>query len=519
MFWVDKVVDQVLKSGKYKPYHVDDMKTPSGRIHLGALRGVVVHGLINRVLREKGKKSVFTWVFNDMDPMDGFPHYLPASFKKYMGLPLFKIPSPEKGHQSMVQCYAQEFIGVFNNLGFKPKVIWSSEEYIKGKFNSVIKEALDKVKTIRKLYKQVSGYDKSKNWYPFQVICPQCGKVGTTIVYDWDGEKVKFHCKADLVKWAKGCDFKGEVSPFDGNGKLMWKVDWPAHWKVLGVTIEWAGKDHMSQGGSYDLSSAICEQVFDYPKPHAKLYEWFLARGGKKMSSSKGIGVSAKEISQTLPPEILRFLLVRPNHKRSIIFHPFENETVLDLFDEYDQFADHYWQKKKDDYSRIWELSQVDKVPDKQVFLPRFRDVVNYLQTPSVDIYQKFEEIKGSKLNKEDKEELEKRIKYGKIWLKTYAPESSKMGMVSDKVKVDLSSEQKKYLGLITGLLDKKWSKPEDLQQALYDTAKENDLNPRNCFQALYLALTGKKYGPKAAWFLLDQDKDLLVKRFKKASK
>ncbi len=522
MFWVDKIADEIIKSKKYTPYHVDDMKTPSGRIHIGALRGVIVHDLIFKALKEKGEEVAYTYFFNDMDPMDGFPHYLPEKFRQYMGWPLFKIPSPEKGFKSMADCYAQEFMEVFNQLGAKPKIIWSSEEYKKGRFNPMIKEALDKKDEIRKLYKQVSGYNKSKNWHPFQVICPKCGKVGTTIVYDWDGQKVKFHCKPDLVDWAKGCDFKGEISPFDGQGKLMWKVDWPAHWKAMGVTIEWAGKDHMSEGGSYDLSSSICEKVFHYPKPHAKLYEWFLARGGAKMSSSKGVGISAKEVSQTLPPEILRFLLVRPHHKKAIIFHPFDNETVLDLFDEYDKFSQIYYQKGiKDDYARIWALSQVAPIPKKPIFLPRFRDIVNFIQLPSIDINKKFAEIKESQLSEVEKEVLQERIKYARIWLEKYAPKES-VYHVADKIPEQvksLSNDQKKYLiSLISLISQKKWQ-PDDLQQALYETAKKNGLNPKKAFQAIYLVLTGKSYGPKAAWFLLDQDKDLIIKRFKEVSK
>lgn len=519
MFWADQITAEIIKSGQYRPYHVDDMKTPSGRIHVGALRGVVVHGLITQALKEKGKKVNFTYVFNDMDPMDGFPHYLPSKFKKYMGWPLFKIPSPEPGFKSFAQCYARQFIGVFEKLGFQPEIIWSSQWYKEGKFNSVIKEALDKKEQIRQLYKQVSGYDKSSRWHPFQVICPKCGKVGTTIVYDWDGKKVKFHCKKDLVKWAQGCDYKGEISPFNGAGKLMWKVDWPAHWKTMGVTIEWAGKDHMSEGGSYDLSSAICERVFNYPKPQARLYEWFLAKGGSKMSSSKGVGVSAQEISQTLPPEILRFLLVRPHHKKAIIFHPFKNETILDLFDEYDRFARIFYTDPKNDFARIWQLSQIGPVAKKPIFRPRFRDVVNYLQLPSVDIGQKFAEIKGSSLNSVEKKELQKRIKYARIWLKTYAPAKSKIGQITNEVKANLSVEQKKYLQLIAPLLEKKWSKPEDLQQVLFNTAKDNGLNPRDCFQAIYLSLTGQKYGPKAAWFLLEQDQKIITKKFEEIIK
>ena len=522
MFWPDRFASEIIKSGKYRPYHVDDMKTPSGRIHVGALRGVIVHDLIFKALKEKGKKVDYTWVFNDMDPMDAFPHYLPEKFKKYLGWPLFKIPSPEPGHQSFSRLYAKEFIDVFKKLGCRPKIIWSSEYYQQGKFNQAITEALTKVKKVRKLYQEISGYDKPKDWYPFQVICPQCGKVGTTMVYDWDGKKVSFACKKDLVAWAEGCGYKGKISPFNGTGKLMWKVDWAAHWKVIGVTVEGAGKDHMSKGGSHDLSSAICEQVFNYPPPFAFLYEWFLARGGTKMSSSKGVGVSAREVSGALPPQILRFLISKPNYRKAIIFDPNNNESILDLFDEYDHFGVEYFQEgTKSDFARIWQMSQVGPIPKSKPFYPRFRDVANYLQQPGINLERKFTEIKGIKLSQLEKKILKERIYYARIWLKKYAPKELVYAVVKkvSKEAKNLVLEQKQYLAKVADLLNVKAWQPEELQVELYNLAKKLKIPPKKAFQAIYLALTGKSYGPKAAWFLLDKDKKFVIKRFKEVQK
>jgi len=90
--------------------------------------------------------------------------------------------------------------------------------------------------------------------------------------------------------------------------------------------------------------------------------------------------------------------------------------------------------------------------------------------------------------------------------------------VVSGGVKVDLSDEQKKYLKLVIELLEREW-KPEDLHQVLYDTARGNGIDTREAFQAIYLPLTGKKYGPKAAWFLLGLDKKVMLERYNKAIK
>ena len=50
MYWADKIASEIIKSGKHKPFWVDDMKTPSGRMHVGSLRGVIIHDLIYKAL-------------------------------------------------------------------------------------------------------------------------------------------------------------------------------------------------------------------------------------------------------------------------------------------------------------------------------------------------------------------------------------------------------------------------------------------------------------------------------------
>ena len=99
----------------------------------------------------------------------------------------------------------------------------------------------------------------------------------------------------------------------------------------------------MSKGGSYDIAAAVCREVLDYPPPYPVAYEWFTI-GGRKMSSSKGIGSSAKEVSEILPPDVFRFLIVRSPIERAIDFNP-EGETLSNLFDNYDRCLNTYFNK------------------------------------------------------------------------------------------------------------------------------------------------------------------------------
>ncbi len=522
MYWADKIVEEIINSHKYQPYWVDDMFTPSGYAHIGSLRGPLIHDLIYKILKQRGKKVNFTYVFNDMDPLDGLPSFLAKDFLQYMGFPIKLVPSPKPGFKNFADFFIKDFQEILKELGVEAKFLSSWEMYHRGQFDEVIRQALDNAEKIQEIYQRISGSQrKTPGWVPFQVICEKCGKVGTTRAFAWDGQKVSYKCEPNLVTWAKGCGYEGKISPFGGRGKLLWKVDWPAHWKVIGVTIEGAGKDHASAGGSYDIAMALCQEVFNYPQPFRLPYEHFLI-GGKKMSSSKGLGLKAQDLVSLLPLELARFLFCRTNYREAIDFNPFGSMAIPDLFDEYDRCAQEYWQKgRESDLGRIFELSQIDQPLTKEVFLPRFRLVATYLQMPRMEIKARFEQEKGAKLTKKEENLLQQRIECAKIWLEKYAPEDFlfKVQPRLPKEAKQLSLEQKQYLAEVASLMKKDWPQEKQLENELYEKARELKLPPNEAFKALYLIFLGKTYGPKAAALLSTQKKNFLMKRFKEVLK
>lgn len=519
MYWGDKIASEILDSGRYLPYHVDDMFTPSGFAHIGSLRGPLLHGVLHRILVEK-KNASYTFVFNDFDPLDGLPADLEKDFSKYLGYPLKKVPSPEKGFTSFADYFAQDFKNVLEEFGIKAEYFSSFEMYREGKFNTVIREALDNAEIIQEIYRSVSGSRKKETgWLPLQVICPNCSKLGTTKVTGWDGQKVSFRCEEDLVSWARGCGRLGEISPFDGNGKLPWKVDWPAHWRVMGVTIEGSGKDHGTAGGSRDIARELCKKVFKIQEPYNLVYEFFLL-GGKKMSSSGGLGVKARDLIKILPPEVARFLFTRTDYRQTIEFDPLGTMVMPDLFDEYDRAWEAYIKGSDEDLARTFVLSQTKKIPERrEIFVPRFIDVVNYVQMPDVDLPSKFEEVKGKRLTSEELKILKDRKKYARVWIKTYAPEQYRLQMLESPPPSvsNLTKEQMLFLSEVADVVVKE-SDPDKLQLKLYEISKNIGIPSKDAFASIYLAFIGKAHGPKAAWFLLQYPKEKVVERLKEAA-
>ncbi len=527
MIWVDRLVREIKKRNLPLEW-VDDMKTPSGRIHVGSLRGVIIHDLVYKVLLENNIQAKFTYVFNDHDPMDAIPSYLDfKKWSKYLGIPLYKIPSPVAGFKNYAEFYAKEFIEVFRAINAHPEVVWSSELYRSGKMNDSIRKILDEAPKIREIYYRISKAKKPDDWYPFNVECQKCHKISTTYVYRWDGENVYYRCRPTTVSWAKGCEHEGKTSPFNGNGKLPWKLDWPATWKVMGVTLEGSGKDHMSSGGSYDLAKAVCEEVLHYPAPYPIAYEWFTV-GGKKMSSSKGVGASSKEVAEILPPELLRFLIVRTPINRALDFNP-DGPTIPNLFDDYDRHMEAYFAKLENkipkgkkgevmlDFARIIELSQVRPLPEKRIFLPRFRTVANLVKTKA-DILNFFENQKGAKLNEQEKAVLEERIVYAQVYLKDYAEEKERIEFIQKiPLHLKITEGQKNFLKeLAVALAEEKPVRREDIQNIFFAVLKRKGLQSKEAFTGFYQILTGKNFGPKAADLILEMGIENVIKRLSK---
>jgi lysyl-tRNA synthetase class 1 len=375
-----------------------------------------------------------------------------------------------------------------------------------------------KADTIRKIYKRVSGSERADDWIPVQVVCEQCGKVSTTKITSFDGKEVSYSCND--IEWTKGCGHTGKISPFGGNAKLPWKIEWAAKFKIFDIDVEGAGKDHSTKGGARDVSDAIAREVFGVEPPFNIPYEFFNVNG-KKMSSSKGAGSYSREMADLLPPHILRLLLLQKVPRRVIDFIP-DGDTVPILYDTYDKLAEDYFTKADDSAASLFEsihFPAINKLLNKR-FLPRFSQIAYLVQMPHVDIKTEVEKEKGSELTKNDIAEIDLRVKYAKYWLEKYAPEDYKFELkkeLPDSAK-NLSAGQKKSLqNILEYIQSQKILDGQELHTKLHEIRKDMAIEPKEFFEALYLSFLGKDSGPKAGWFFSVLDKKFVEKRLVEA--
>lgn len=526
MFWADRIEEEILKTRKPrdgKRFLIRDEKTLSGRVHVGSMRGVAIHGLVAEVLTEKGFPNEYRYELNDFDPFDSIPGYLDeAKFREHLGKPLYAVPSPEPGFDTYAEYFGAEFVAVHKTAGFIPSYYRATELYHSGKMDSLIKTVLERADDIRRIMKEVSGSEKAPGWLPVSVVCEKCGKIMTTAASNFDGETIAYSCVNNL-DGIPSCGHVGRISPFGGKTKLYWKADWAAKWVALGVDIEGGGKDHSTKGGSRDVANHIAREVFDYGPPFDIPYEFFLV-GGKKMASSKGRGASAKDMSELFPPELFRLILIGKDIREQIDIDP-AGESVPRLYDWYDELADSARAEAGDDYARLFALCQL---PNKRsqtslVWQMRFREVAFMVQMPHLDLHKEAEFAKGSPLSEEEVQKLDERAKYARFWLATYAPESFKYVLQQEMPAVELSEVQKKALAEILAYLQAGDSPEhrrsgEELHARLHELKTEVPIKPVELFQAIYCIFLARDSGPKAGWFLAGLPRDLVLTRLAEAS-
>ena len=78
MYWADE-----LASAAIGPQIVNDSKSPSGTVHVGSLRGVVLHDAIYRALVGAGIQTAFLYGVDDMDAMDSQALLTPDAVERY----------------------------------------------------------------------------------------------------------------------------------------------------------------------------------------------------------------------------------------------------------------------------------------------------------------------------------------------------------------------------------------------------------------------------------------------------
>ncbi|OPY24904.1 MAG: Lysine--tRNA ligase [Methanobacterium sp. PtaU1.Bin242] len=492
----------------------------SGSIHIGNSCDVFIANAVGKSLEKLGEKVEIIWIADDHDPLRKVPYPLPASYEKYLGIPYSKIPCPENCCESFVEHFQKPFLNTLDDFGIQLEVYSGAKMYQDGLYNDYIRTALANASRIRDIFNQYREHPLKDDWLPYNPICEECGRVNTTYAYHYEDDIIYYRCQ---------CGKEGEMDIKSGEGKLTWRVEWAARWKIFGTTCEPFGKDHAASGGSYDVSKIISREIYEYDAPYPVPYEWITLKGDA-MSKSKGVFFTPGQWLEIASPETLNYFIFRSKPMKHKDFNP--TMPFLDFIEQYDRVERVYYDNEETSpkealkLKKIYEISQI-KIPESMPFQPsyRFLTVASQIGSNKEEIFEilkrnsqlplDMKDKNWEELDKTDSKRLKMRINQVKNWLELYAPPFVKFEVQKELTPVDLTETQQEFLLKVAELLEKGDYTPEELQDEMYLILKNLDMKPQKAFQAIYKTIIGKKQGPRAASFLLSLDKDFVIRRFK----
>jgi len=523
MHWVDRVAEALLHRGK--EHVVASGISISGHIHIGHCNDVFIADGIRRAVEEKGGKAEVIWYADDFDPLRRIPWPLPEAYKQYLGMPYRNIPSPDSSYEDFVDFFTRPFLEALKDFGIKVRVYSGTEVYRSGRMADLIRVTLEQANKIREILNRYRDVPLPKDWLPYDAVCEQCGRLATTRAYAWHDDLVGYRCEG--CDYAAGCGYEGEADFTRGEGKLTWRVEWPARWKLLGVTCEPFGKDHAVVGGSYDTGKLISKQVLNYEAPYPVPYEWVSLRG-RRMSSSKGVVFTLPQWLEIAEPELLRYFIFRSKPMKAKEFDP--GLPLLDLYDEYDMSKAVYFReapaagRREEQVKRIYELSQVEEAPaTKPQHVPfRFAAVLGQVMR---DPEHAAEILTARRVLTEpgdrDIELALRRLRCARSWVEKHAPERLRFKLLEElpsPTKEALTELQREALSRLADDLSEREYSPVELHNHVYDVARGMGLEPPKLFEAIYLVLIGRASGPRVGNFISALDREFVVRRFREAA-
>jgi lysyl-tRNA synthetase class 1 len=376
----------------------------------------------------------------------------------------------------------------------KPRIIDNYTSYSEGKFAEKSRIACEKADEIREIIERVSSRELAPDWFPFNPYGHNGSLDGVTVTgYEWP-----------YVHWEQdGKPGKSDLNKAEG--KLPWRVDWPAKWGWVGVTCEPFVKDHGAAGGSYATGIEISKLFGDEP-PNPLVYEWISLKGQGAMSSSTGNTVGPLEALELVPPEILRYLIASTKPKKAITFDA--GMSLVELADEYERMA----ARDIDSELQDENLSRRQKVA--------IEDAEGALRMSSIgDMKQSsvtFRHLSMLAQVKTDEEitqnfgpEVSDRLARMRNWINgPHFPDELRIRVLNEPF-AGLDSE-------ITSALHAKISQCEwnskSIGEAISSAFRDSEINTKMGYRTLYQSILGVEKGPRLAPIIAELERSHVLK-------
>ena len=543
--WVSRTADEVMaRVDRQSPGKVIVCASgisPSGPIHLGNLREMMVPHFVADEIRRRGRECRHILSWDDYDRLRKVPAGVPAGFEEHVGRPLSSVPDPWGAYANWAERFKAPLREALAALGVEIIEISQTQMYTSGAYTAQITTAIEERRRIDSILSRYrtkkpggeAGADRvpespdgsdddsgsvGGEYLPYRAYCANCGRDTTDPTgYDPARKRVDYACRS--------CGHRGGVDiEADNHGKLVWKVDWPMRWAYEGVDFEPAGVDHATPGSSFTVGTQLVNEIFGSEPPFYFGYSFVGIKGMAKMSSSSGGVPIPSDALEVLEAPILRWLYVRrrPNQSFTIDL----GAEVVRLYDEWDRLGSRVSANTAQPGDLLTHArstrTSLGRLRQPETVVP-FRMLSSVVDVTAGDDDQIARLLRTMGVLSGDLSAVEPRLSLARNWINEYVPEQDRTH-VRDEPDVEtlraLTGEDRACLDLLLERMADDWTL-EGLTRLVYGVPKlmhglglddppdaATRASQKRFFRLLYTLLTSSERGPRLPTLLMALGQD-----------
>ncbi|MEM9716491.1 MAG: lysine--tRNA ligase [Pseudomonadota bacterium] len=461
---------------------------PSGLPHIGTFGEVARTTMVKRAFDQIS--DIPTKLICFSDDMDGFrkvPSNLPMQeeLQQDLHLPLTKVRDPFGTYEGFAQHNNARLCALLDSFGFDYEFASSTEYYTTGRFDEMLMRALERFDKLMEIMLPTLGEERQATYSPFLPISPKTGHVlqvptlernvekGTIVYQEPDGEKI-------------------ELPVTGGHVKMQWKPDWAMRWAGLGVDYEMSGKDLIT---SVQQATKICSALGERP-PLTLTYELFNDEEGKKISKSKGNGISMEEwLTYASPESLSLYMYQKPKTAKRLYF-----DVIPKAVDEYHQHLRAYPDQEPAQRlnNPVYHIHG-DDVPTSDMVVT-YAMLLNLVSASSADTTEQmwgFIQKYAPEASPETHPGLDQAAAHAVRYFHDFVKPTKVFRAPTEQehaALVDLSARLRAHEGP---------TDDDSMQTLVFDVGKAHAFDPiRDWFKALYEVLFGDSAGPRFGVFI-----------------
>jgi lysyl-tRNA synthetase class 1 len=529
-FWADAVADEILARDPDDPIIIKGGVSPSGVPHIGHVNEIMRGYYVAEALRDRNRRVRQVFTADDRDRLRALPRALAdlewtivgldevdaGALGRNLGRPYTDVPDPFGCCDSYGAHFTKLLERAADAVDVPIDVVSNTELYEQGEFDTQVRHVLANRERVREL---LAGFQNKvdDDYVPFFAQCRDCGHLTETITgVDLASETVEYVCEDvatgdDVIE---GCGHACTATFREG--KLPWRLEWPAQWEALDIDFEPFGKDHAE--GSWPSGETMAREVFDSEPPVPMVYEW-VTLNGDALSSSSGNIITVDEVLELLELEVLRYFFTKnPSKQRD-----FDVETIDRLVDEFDAFeAGYYGDPEADETTReraerAYPMVVEDPQDARPIRIPyRFAAVLG--MTDDRALRREMAERSGHLLEEAGGNAVEgalARVEEARAWAERTDNEFN-YRLAETVPDVTIDEEMAAALSALADYVERETPDAEALQGEIYETAKRHDVPVAALFEAGYRLFLDETDGPRLGPFLATMDVEFVVRRLRR---